>query len=316
MVECHNLRTINEFGPREFENFTYDLLRVRGFDNLVWRTPGSDEGRDIEASLTVSDASGYRHSEKWYVECKRYASSIPWPVVWEKLSFADLHNADFLLISTNSNPSPQCESQIIQWNEQGRKPKIRIWRYYDLEALSRLHRDIATKYGLKESPSNYDRDLGPLSVALTKAVQASYTGLFFGADPHRAIEAAAALSELLSLRMEQLQKFDTFAGYYHKAGDTLYPWVSCECDISDFDMPSLRVVCSSLRFMLSWDRATLHQDGAFLALSGVGGKSRAVPDRVWAAMAGLEPWLHLCLRRPTSGDANNSSVLIQERSYE
>src|ERR1700685_4468966 len=109
------LRTIDELPPREFENFAFDLLQMIGMTTVVWRTPGADGGRDIDATYHARDASGYVDRQRWFVECKRYATSIDWPTLWAKLAYADNEGADFLLLVTNSNPSPQCENQIAQW---------------------------------------------------------------------------------------------------------------------------------------------------------------------------------------------------------
>jgi hypothetical protein len=92
--------------PYQFENLTYDLLQAAGLKRLVWRTPGSDGGRDIEGLYTAIDFSSYHYTQKWYIECKRYSSSIDWPTVWNKIAYADARKVDFLLLVTNSNPSP------------------------------------------------------------------------------------------------------------------------------------------------------------------------------------------------------------------
>lgn len=62
--------------PSAFENLTYDLLFLSGIRNLRWRTPGSDGGRDLEGEFTVIDFAGDHIIQKWYIECKRYASSL------------------------------------------------------------------------------------------------------------------------------------------------------------------------------------------------------------------------------------------------
>ncbi|MGA8400317.1 MAG: hypothetical protein WB697_10540, partial [Stellaceae bacterium] len=65
----------------------------------------------------------------------------------EKIAFSDAALADFLLIFTNSNPSPQCESEITLWTSGNRHPKVRVWRGYEGRILKR-HPAVATKYGL------------------------------------------------------------------------------------------------------------------------------------------------------------------------
>src|SRR5258706_15282013 len=96
---------------RDFENLVFDLAIAAGLRNATWRTPGSDEGRDIEGELTTVDFSGHTSVQKWYIECKRYSSSVDWPTVWEKIAYADAHAADYLLVVTTSHLSPQCKNQ-------------------------------------------------------------------------------------------------------------------------------------------------------------------------------------------------------------
>ena len=58
--------------------------------NAVWRTPGRDSGRDIQGEWFVEDLSGHIGRQVWYIECKRHKSSVSWPKVWEKISFAEI----------------------------------------------------------------------------------------------------------------------------------------------------------------------------------------------------------------------------------
>src|ERR1700737_1902420 len=108
----------NDFAARllsltatEFENLTFDLIQEHGLGNLVWRTPGSDGGRDIEGDLPTRDLSGSLTHQRWFVECKRYTSSIDWPTVWNKVSYAENIHADFLLIVTTTTLSPSVKQR-------------------------------------------------------------------------------------------------------------------------------------------------------------------------------------------------------------
>jgi hypothetical protein len=62
--------------PTAFENLSFDLVTAAGLQNAVWRTPGADGGRDIEATMPVMDISGEVTHQKWYIECKRYKHSL------------------------------------------------------------------------------------------------------------------------------------------------------------------------------------------------------------------------------------------------
>jgi restriction endonuclease Mrr len=103
--------------PQEFENLAYDILFLSGVQNLRWRTPSADGGRDLEGDLAVVDFSGETVRQRWYIECKRYSQSLSWPTVYEKLAIAINHAAHFLLFITTSNFSSQCRDEVQRHND-------------------------------------------------------------------------------------------------------------------------------------------------------------------------------------------------------
>lgn len=284
-------RRLIDLSAHEFENLTYDILRLSGFENLTWRTPGADGGRDIDGIVFITDASGQRDTQRWYVECKRYDSSISWPILWQKLAYADVKKADFLLLSTNSNPSPQCETQIAEWNRTARSPRVRVWRSYDLDHLIRLHGVVALKYGLREPTSAFDYDFGGLSELLTKTVQASYVANSLGLESNRALEAAAAISELLTLRIKQVKHLGRFPSAAEDFEDSLYPWVAIGGELAGFDPASLRAVCAFLRFAARLDRVALSVCDGSVILRSSSKKLDGVGGSAWKAIVSIEPWL-------------------------
>jgi hypothetical protein len=46
---------LKKLAPEEFENLAYDLLFLSGVQNLQWRTPSADGGRDLEGQVPVMD---------------------------------------------------------------------------------------------------------------------------------------------------------------------------------------------------------------------------------------------------------------------
>ena len=191
-------RVIGDLTPIEFENFTYDLLQSSGMRHLVWRTPGPDGGRDVEGEVLQADLSGHTDTQRWYIECKRYSNSIDWPTVWKKIAYAESNQADFLLLVTNSNPSPQCETQIEKWNAEHRSVKLRVWRGYEIEGLLNAYPVLAAKYGLRQIDSTLVTDFLDLGFEISKISQSTYASYEFGTDVRPGLEASAALSELLS----------------------------------------------------------------------------------------------------------------------
>lgn len=200
---------IASLSPTEFENLTYDTLSAIGFKNLVWRTPGADGGRDIEGQASYRDPTGHESLQIWYIECKKYQSSIDWPTVWQKISYAESNGADVLLLSTNSTPSPNCETHISQWNASRKIPKIRVWRGYEWKTLLRDFSDIASAYGLYFQESTNDA-VGPVASILTKIVQTAYVARSIHGSSTPALETAAAVSELIDKRLTELTRYGKF----------------------------------------------------------------------------------------------------------
>src|SRR5215203_1454936 len=125
---------LKQMPPQEFENLTYDVLFLSGMQNLRWRTPSADGGRDLEGEFPVMDFSGENATQRWYIECKRYAASLSWLTVYEKVAVAENHNADYLLFVTTSNFSSPCRDEVQRHNLKG-GVQIRIWPFYRLDQL-------------------------------------------------------------------------------------------------------------------------------------------------------------------------------------
>jgi len=205
-VERH-LMDFAHLSPTDFENLTFDLLQAAGLKGLIWRTPGADGGRDIEGTLSVSDFSNYYHQQKWYIECKRYSSSIDWPTVWSKVAYAEGRDADFLLLVTNSNPSPTCENEIAAWNARNGRLLIRVWRGYELGNILSNYPSVGAKYGLIDRLDKAEMSLQTLMLEAMKLAQSSYVAHHLGLPIASSLEANAALAELVSARQSQLRQY-------------------------------------------------------------------------------------------------------------
>ena len=130
------------WNPTEFEHLVFDMLSLRGLSNVDWRTPGADGGRDIEGLWTQFDLSGYEQRTKWFVECKRYAAAVDWPTIYEKVAYADSHQADVLLMCTSSSFSPAALTRVAEWNDRRRRPTIRLWPQHELHLRLQQHPDL------------------------------------------------------------------------------------------------------------------------------------------------------------------------------
>lgn len=248
------LRRISSMSPNGFENMTLDLLRAAGFRNIVWRTPGADGGRDIEAEQIFTDISGIDIAHKWYIECKRYSSSIDWPTIWKKISYADSHNADILFLVTNSQPSPQCESEIRNWNEARRRPGIRVWRGYDLPMRLRCSESVAVAHGIAKSDLATSSLAIDFALVLSKLVQAAYSASLFNKNSELPLTSASALAELFHQRMESLSTHGRFVSGAQLRNLTDWPWLSVSGQTDQLEEVGFRAIVSTIRHVLQADQ--------------------------------------------------------------
>lgn len=197
---------IDKLSPTQFENLTFDLMMLRGMSNVRWRTPGADGGRDIEGETSVIDFSGHQKTEKWYVECKHYASAIGWPTVYEKISHADAASADALLICTQSTFSPTAITRTQEWNDKQDSLKVRLWPRHDLELRLGEHPDLQIKYGLSKATDQSGSSITQLSLTIFKTLTSYCANQeMLGASADRMLEAARALSSLIHKKMEDVE---------------------------------------------------------------------------------------------------------------
>jgi hypothetical protein len=254
------LKVISSLSPTEFENLTYDLAQASGLRNLVWRTPGADGGRDIEGIAHLRDLTGHFSTQRWYVECKRYSASVDWPTVWKKIAYADVQGADVLLLCTNSNPSPDCESEIAKWNNDRRRPLIRVWRGYELAALLLEHNDIAIAYGLSGvlSPSV---ETHKIHGVIGRILQAAYVTHTFEQDPFFALEAGSCLSELVSKRLAEYMGYGRFLDVPNDIDNLGFDWlVVSAIPIRGWDDVGLRSLLALLRYQVRATTMELFSD--------------------------------------------------------
>lgn len=203
-------RKLSDFSPTEFENLLFDLVIAKGMVNVVWRTPGADGGRDIEAESLQTDASNTQAFTKWYIECKKYSGSVDWPTIHPKLAYADSAGAEYLLLCTTSKFTPQAINCCSQWNQTHRFPKVRLWAGHDLSIHLEQYPDLKYRYGLATIPSTPGKSIVALSLALSKTIGSYYSASVDSSTaPDRMLRAAFAIALLLQLRMEDIENDGT-----------------------------------------------------------------------------------------------------------
>lgn len=234
--------------PENFENMTFDIVTALGLRNSVWRTPGSDQGRDIEGDYFISDLSGQYQRQKWYIECKRHTSSIDWPTVWNKIAYAEAHNADILLLVASSSLSPQAIDQVRIWNDSNKKPIIRFWGKTEIITKLNLYPQIAQKYGLK-SAIDSKLDTFHSSIDLLLRITGSISPEIDKVSPQK-LWLLHTFSELISNRILDLKEGDRFYYKNHNIND-YFSWIdTTKIDLQCFDRYSTRAIFAYLFFVM------------------------------------------------------------------
>jgi len=254
MVACGSLiDALKALSPTQFENVVFDLVTAAGLRNAVWRTPGSDGGRDIEGEVAIVDFSGYHTIIKWYIECKRYAASVDWPTVWEKIAYADSHDADHLLVVTTASLSPTCKSEVSSWNAKRRRPAVRFWDATNLEHLLIHHPRVLVKHGLATDSKLTPASFICLAQQTSKVVQAAHGLSEIANQDNAALEAASALSELLTVRIQDAETGGKFMKSPFVPAVDAFDWLTVKGDVaafSGFDRHGLRALLALLRHVL------------------------------------------------------------------
>ena len=214
--------------------------------NLTWRTPGADGGRDWEGFVHEADFSGRIVRRRWYIECKRYKASVSWPTVWEKVSYSDAAQADYLLLVTNSTFSPRCTDEVEKWNDKNRYPQVRLWPGHDVELRLLQRPEISFKFELSKPDLPLPAMMQGLAVHIGKMTMAADSAQQTAGDPGRYLVAASALSRLMMARSSDM----VADGKLHRRSARLepptYDWASIDSavNLDHLDGPSLDAAIS------------------------------------------------------------------------
>ncbi len=243
------LAKLKSLSPRDFENLAFDLVASSGMQNLRWLTPGSDGGRDLEGDVWSIDFAGDSRLQRWYIECKRYQSAIDWPTVYGKLAYADSHGAHYLLFITTSSLSPQCLDEVSRRNIRGAEPHIRCWAGHDLVSRLSLNPKISLKYALTDITKAVHKSFFDLSLELAKITQAAYASHKLSSISEELLEAGAAVAELITWRMNDLDIYGHFMLQEFQLDADKYPWLITPDTVAAFpiDRSGLRAILSVWR---------------------------------------------------------------------
>lgn len=194
--------------PTEFENLIFDLMALKGLQNVRWRTPGADGGRDIEADEAHIDIANTQIVRKWYVECKKYRGSVDWPTIFSKIAYAESQSADYLLMCTSAKFTPAAITQMELWNQRRGSVQVRLWPGHEIEHQMKPFFDLRTKYGIDPALTPQGPKLAKLSLAVSQSIQTYYGKLIFtdaAIDPM--VSGAQAIALLIQQRLKDLESF-------------------------------------------------------------------------------------------------------------
>ena len=253
LAQMNDLLSLN---PTEFENLTFDLVSELGLLNGVWRTPGSDVGRDIEGEYFFKDISGYYQKQKWYIECKRHSLSVNWPTVWDKISYAEANSADVLLIATTSSLSPQAVDQVTAWNIKKKRPIIRILDGANILIKLNQFPQIAIKYGLLQpTEEKIYVSLEPLITLLITSIYSLSSSFVFNFKFDYKVDLTQAIADLISIRVKDYKEFKKTIAYNFIADEDYYTWAINSDHLTDtnYDKYGVRAVLSYLRYQCRAD---------------------------------------------------------------
>lgn len=174
---------LNELSPTDFEELCYDLLLKLGFKNINWRkgtgktSSPSDGGRDIEASLIITDIDNKVYEEKWYIECKHYEKGVPADKISNAITWASAEKVDKLLIISSNFLSNSCK-QYLEKIKDTASFMIKTWENKDLEEMLNNHIDLLHKYRIT-SNNNIVELMNPYHISYIKSLQYNTLRYFY-----------------------------------------------------------------------------------------------------------------------------------------
>ncbi len=138
-INLQNLSSIR------FEELCFDLLIKYGFEALLWRKGGADDGRDIEGFKSIENPLIGTYKEQWFFECKKHEKGISPEQLNSKVAWADAKKPRHLLIFVSSYLTNNCRT----WLEDLKSTKsysIHIMEGVDIKKKIILFPDLVSKY--------------------------------------------------------------------------------------------------------------------------------------------------------------------------
>ncbi|WP_018343898.1 TIR domain-containing protein [Cytophaga aurantiaca] len=153
-----------EFSPQKFEDLTYDLLKLEGF-NLQRTPPIRDGGYDFIAKTT--NVLGVE--EKIIIESKFYKSKISIDLLRKLYAVALVEKVNKVLLITSSELTNSSREFIMN-----SAPNITVWEGHQLIQKLFLYPDLVEKYFTKSTPIRkkslklIDKELAKIQVLIKR----------------------------------------------------------------------------------------------------------------------------------------------------
>ncbi len=115
------------------EELLYWLCDALGAQDLQWRAGSAsgtsrDRGRDLEATFHVSEPGGGLRPERWWIQAKGRAGTVPADAVKTAVVDVQAHAAvDVLVIATNTRVSNDTRDWVTEFQDKTPRPAVRLW---------------------------------------------------------------------------------------------------------------------------------------------------------------------------------------------
>ena len=123
----------------------------------MWRQGGADNGRDIEAYLTVNNNFIGPYEERYFIECKKYSKGVPPNELNSKVAWADAEKPQHLIFMISS----YLTNNARDWLDKIRKNKsykIHVLEGKHLKKMISLHQKLIEKYFIDDVHLNLLND--------------------------------------------------------------------------------------------------------------------------------------------------------------
>jgi len=149
----------NKLTWQQFETLTASLLEAEGFVNVISAGgSGGDMGLDISTDEIRRSISGRVSTFRWMVQAKHYAGqpgtkkaktlkNVGHREISDIITFLSEHDAQGLLLITDTNVTPSASKKITKFHEDERHPfEAHFWDHRVLSDRIRKHPELLDRY--------------------------------------------------------------------------------------------------------------------------------------------------------------------------